>query len=110
MVFGVDARDVELIDGASYGFQDVYDEEGNDSFKSKIMTDEDFREAKEWSNKIFDKIHKAKTLQQLKDSIPTNLPYFIEIIDNEIIFNWSCPNRCNVEYTFGFRINYANIS
>ena len=87
MTFTVDAKYVELIDGASYGFRDVYDEEGNDSFKSKIMTDEDFREAKYWSNKIFDKIHKAKTLQQLKDSIPTNLPYSIEINDDEIIFN-----------------------
>ena len=34
----------------------------------------------------------------------------LEIKDNEIIFSWSCPNRVNGEYSFGFEINYASLS
>ena len=45
MTFSVDYRDVELYSGASYGFKGFFDEEGNESWNSKIMTDEDYKEA-----------------------------------------------------------------
>ena len=36
--------------------------------------------------------------------------YYKKIKDNEIIFNWSCPNKINGEFKFGFEVVYANIS
>lgn len=110
MTFTVDARDVELYSGATYGFKGLFDEEGNESWKSKINTEEDFKKAHEWSKDFMNKLYKSKTLEELKKNIPVNVPYFLEIKDNEIIFNWSCPNRISGEYRFGFNIIYAPIS
>ena len=109
MTFSIDYRDVELYSGASYGFKGFFDEEGNESWNSKIMTDEDYKEADEWSKDFMNKLYKSKTLEELKRNIPSNVPYALEIKDNEIIFNWSCPNKINGEYSFGFEINYASL-
>lgn len=110
MTFSVDYRDVELHSSASYGFKGFFDEEGNESWNSKIMTDEDYKEAHEWSKDFMNKLYKSKTLEELKRNIPSNVPYALEIKDNEIIFTWSCPNGLNGEYSFGFEINYASLS
>lgn len=110
MTFTVDARDVELYNGATYGFKGLFDEDGNESWKSKIMTEEDFKEAYEWSKDFMNKIYKSKTLEELNKNIPTNIPYSLELKENTIIFNWTCPNRVVGEYWFGFEIIYANIS
>lgn len=110
MTFIVDARDVELYTGATYGFKGLFDEDGNESWKSNIMTDEDFKEAYEWSKDFMNKLYKSKTLEELKKNIPANVPYSLEMKNNEIIFNWTCPNRVVGEYCFGFEIIYANIS
>lgn len=110
MTFTVDARDVELYTSATYGYKGMFDEEGNESWKSKLMTEEDFREAYEWSKDFMNKVYKSKTLEELNKNIPTNVPYSLELIENKIILNWTCPNRIVGEYHFGFEINYANIS
>lgn len=110
MKFTVDARDVELYTSATHGFKGLFDEDGKESWESKTMTNEDYKEAYEWSSDFMNKIYKSKTLEELKKNIPTNIPYSIELKDNEIIFNWTCPNRIVGEYTFGFDIVYANIS
>ena len=110
MTFSVDYRDVELHSGASYGFKGFFDEEGNKSWNSKIMSDEDYKEAHEWSKIWLDKIYKSKTLEDFIKGIPSKVPYSIEIKDDEIIFTWSCPNGLNGEFTFGFEVVYANIS
>lgn len=110
MTFTVDARDVELYTGATYGFKGLFDEDGKESWESKTRTEKEFKEAYEWSEDFMNKIYKSKTLEELKKNIPVNVPYFLEIEDNKIIFNWSCPNRISGEYHFGFEIIYANIS
>ena len=110
MTFTVDDRDVQLYTSATYGFKGLFDEEGNESWKSKTMTDEDFKEAYEWSKDFIDKIYKSNTLNELKKRIPVNVPYFLEIKENKIILTWSCPNRVSGEYHLGFEIVYANIS
>jgi len=111
MTFTVDARDVELYVGSSFGFKGLFDEDGKESYESKTRTEEEFKEAYEWSNDyLLDKFYKAKTLVDLQKVIPTNLPYFMEINDNEVVLNWSCPNRIHGEFRFGFRIIYANLS
>ena len=110
MTFNVDYRDVELWVSAGNGFKELYDEDGNESYKSKIKTDEDFKQAYDWSDSLLNKIYKAKTLDELKKMIPTNVPYSLEIEDDEIVFIWSCPNRIWGKFTFAFKIIYANIS
>ena len=110
MTFTVDYRDVELYTSVTHGFKGFFDEEGNESWKSKINTEEDFKKAHEWSKDFMNKLYKSKTLEELRKNIPVNVPYYLEMKDNEIIFNWSCPNRIGGEYRFGFNIIYANIS
>lgn len=110
MIFNVDYRDVELYTSATYGFKGLFDEDGKESWESKTMTDEDFKEAYEWSKDYLDKAFNSKTLEELRKNIRPNIPYYIELNDNKIIFNWSCPNRIHGEYHFGFNIIYANIS
>lgn len=110
MTFTVDARDVELYTSANYGFKGLFDEDGKESWESKTMTDEDYKEAYKWSEDFMNKIYKSKTLEELKKGIPNNVPYSLELMENKIIFSWTCPNRIVGEYHFGFEINYANIS
>ena len=110
MTFNVDYRDVELYVGASFGFKGLFDEEGAESWKSKIKTEEDFEEAFEWSNDYLDKVYNAKTLADLVKNISPKIPYSLELKDDEIILNWTCPNRIFGEFHFGFKIIYANIS
>lgn len=110
MTFNVDYRDVELYLGASFGFKGLFDEEGAESWKSKIKTEEDFKEAFEWSNDYLDKVYNAKTLADLVKNISPKIPYSLELKDDEIILNWTCPNRIFGEFHFGFKIIYANIS
>lgn len=110
MTFSVDARDVELYSGASFGFKGLFDEEGKESWESKIMSDEDYKEAMEWSKDFMNKVYKSKTLDELNKNMPSNVPYYLEISDNTVVLNWSCPNRVHGEYHFGFSIVYANIS
>ena len=110
MTFSVDYRDVELFVSASNGFKELYDEDGNESYKSKLKTNEDFQQAYEWSDSLLNKIYKVVSLDELKKVIPTNVPYSLEIEDDEIVFIWSCPNRVWGKFTFGYKISYANIS
>lgn len=110
MIFNVDFRDVRIYSGASHGFRDFYDEDGVESWKSKKITDETWKEANEWTKPWLNKIYKSDTLAEFIKGIPSYVPYSLELKDNEIIFDWSCPNRLNGEYTFGFEIIYANIS
>ena len=110
MTFNVNYNDVELYVGASFGFKGLFDEEGAESWKSKIKTEEDFKEAFEWSNDYLDKVYNAKTLADLVKNISPKIPYSLELKDDEIILNWTCPNRIFGEFHFGFKINYANIS
>lgn len=110
MTFNVDYRDVELYVGASFGFKGLFDEEGAESWKSKIKTEEDFKKAFEWSNDYLDKVYNAKTLADLVKNISPKIPYSLELKDDEIILNWTCPNRIFGEFHFGFKIIYANIS
>ena len=110
MTFTVDARDVELYNGATLGYKGMFDEDGKESWESKTRTEEDFKEAYEWTKEHLSKVFDVKTLEELIKKIPSNLPYFMDIDDNEIVFNWSCPNRIHGEFRFGFNIIYANIS
>ena len=110
MTFNVNYNDVELYVGASFGFKGLFDEEGAESWKSKIKTEEDFKEAFEWSNDYLDKVYNAKTLADLVKNISPKIPYSLELKDDEIILNWTCPNRIFGEFHFGFKIIYANIS
>ena len=110
MEFRVDYRNVELYSGASYGFKGFFDEEGNESWKSKTMTDEDYRNAQDWTATWMNKIYKSDTLADFVKGIPVNIAYYLEIQDNEIVFAWTCPNGLNGEYTFGFGITAAELS
>lgn len=110
MTFNVNYNDVELYLGASFGFKGLFDEEGAESWKSKIKTEEDFKEAFEWSNDYLDKVYNAKNLADLVKNISPKIPYSLELKDDEIILNWTCPNRIFGEFHFGFKIIYANIS
>lgn len=104
-------KDIELYTSATHGFRGFFDENGEDLRFSKLSnTEELYHEAYDWSKIWLDKIYKSKTLEDFIKGIPSKVPYSIEIKDNEIIFNWSCPNRVNGEYRFGFEIVYANIS
>lgn len=111
MTFTVDYRDVELYVGASFGFKGLFDDDGKESYESKIMTEEEFKKAYEWSNEnLINKFYKVKTLEELNKIIKPNLPYYMEISNNEVIFTWRCPNRISGEFKFGFKINYASLS
>ena len=110
MTFTVDYRDVELYVGSSFGFKGLFDEEGKESYESKTRTEEEFKEAYEWSNDYLDKVYNSKTLDGLIKNISPKIPYSLELKDNEVVFNWTCPNRIFGEFRFGFNIVYANIS
>ena len=85
-------------------------EEGKESYESKTRTEEEFKEAYEWSNEHLDKVYYSKTLADLIKNISPKIPYSLELKDNEIILNWTCPNGIFGEFRFGFKIIYANIS
>lgn len=104
-------KDIELYTSFSHGFRGFFDENGEDLRFSKLSNAEElYHEANEWTKPWLDKIYKSKTLEDFIKGIPSKVPYSIEIKDNEIIFDWSCPNGLNGEFKFGFEVNYANIS
>ena len=104
MRFTVDSRDIELWTSASYGFKGFFDENGNDDY-SQEMYDKAMNFSDVWLNKIY----KAKTLDDMINGIPTKIPYSLEIKNNVVILNWTCPNGLVGEYQWGFEVTFAQI-
>lgn len=97
-------KDIELYISVSNGFKGFFDDKDKRVLDSKIS-----QEQYDKAIIVLEEIGNPKTIEELKKNIRPNIPYALDIMDNELIFTWGVTDDYYGKCTWGINIVYGQI-
>lgn len=107
----IDTRDIELMSASGYGLTGYFDENGNDTRFSKKDSDRE-RDLKAYEDDVnsgfLGKLQRCNTIEDINKAVGKR-PYSLEIKEDKLCLGWTTFNGLYGEYTWKFKIIFADI-